>query len=129
VLAVDDDPTALDMIEAALRPDGHEVTRALSGAEGLAIARSTPLDLVICDILMPDLDGFGVVAALNGDQRTHDLPILILTAHQLTDAERARLHGNILGIAAKGTTGTDGLREWLGRTVGAGRAMPEAGGA
>ena len=118
VLAVDDDPATLDMIEAALRPDGHDVTRALSGQEGVVIARSVPLDLVICDILMPDLDGFGVVAALNADERTRDLPILILTAHDLSDVERSRLNGKIVGVAAKGDTGKDGLRTWLRRTVG-----------
>jgi signal transduction histidine kinase/CheY-like chemotaxis protein len=119
VLAVDDDPATLDMIEGALRPDGHEVTRALSGEAGLAIARSSPLDLVICDILMPDLDGFGVVAALNQDHRTRDLPILILTAHELSDADRSRLNGKIVGVAAKGETGKDGLLTWLRRAVGA----------
>ncbi len=135
VLAVDDDPATLDMIEATLRPDGYEVTRAMSGEQGVAIARYAALDLVICDILMPDLDGFGVVAALNGHERTRDLPIIILTAHDLSDDDRARLNGKIVGVAAKGVTGTDDLRSWLrriaGRTASAGgqasSAVPEVG--
>jgi signal transduction histidine kinase/CheY-like chemotaxis protein len=122
VLAVDDDPATLDMIEATLRPDGHAVTRALSGEAGVAIARSSPLDLVICDILMPDLDGFGVVAALSADDRTRDLPILILTAHELSEAERSRLNGKIVGVAAKGDSGREGLLSWLRRTAGSATA-------
>ena len=70
VLAVDDDAATLDMIEASLRPKGHEVTRATGGQAALDIARSTPFDLVICDLLMPDVDGFGVVAAFGADPRT-----------------------------------------------------------
>ena len=118
VLAIDDDPATLDMIEATLRPDGHDVTRATSGQAAIDIARHTPFDLVICDLLMPDLDGFGVVAELGADPRTRDLPILILTAHELTDLERTVLNGKVLGVAAKGETGSEGLRDWLARAVG-----------
>jgi signal transduction histidine kinase/CheY-like chemotaxis protein len=117
VLAIDDDPATLDMIEATLGPDGHDVTRATSGQAGLEIARSKSVDLVICDLLMPDLDGFGVVAELGADPRTHDIPILILTAHELSELERSILNGKVLGVAAKGATGTDGLRDWLNRAI------------
>ena len=117
VLAIDDDPATLDMIEASLRPGGHEVTGATSGQAGLEIARSRSFDLVICDLLMPDLDGFGVVAELGADPRTRDLPILILTAHELSEVERTILNGKVLGVAAKGETGTDGLRDWLKRAI------------
>jgi CheY-like chemotaxis protein len=117
VLAIDDDPATLDMIEATLRPDGHEVTRANSGQAALDIARLAPFDLVICDLLMPDLDGFGVVAELGADPRTRDLPILILTAHELTELERTVLNGRVLGVAAKGETGSQGLRDWLARAI------------
>jgi len=105
------------MIEATLRPDGHEVTRATSGKAAFEIARFTPFDLVICDLLMPDLDGFGVVAELGADPRTRDLPILILTAHELSELERTVLNGKVLGVAAKSETGTDGLRDWLKRAI------------
>ena len=66
---------------------------------------------------MPDLDGFGVVAELRADSRTHDLPILVLTHHELTGAEKVRLNGQILGVVAKGESGKSGLREWLDRAT------------
>jgi len=128
VLAIDDDPATLDMIEATLRPDGHDVTRATSGQAALEIARLSPFDLVICDLLMPDLDGFGVVAELAADPRTRDLPILILTAHELTELERTVLNGRVLGVAAKGDTGSEGLRDWLARAIGSAPGRPGTNG-
>ena len=117
ILAIDDDPAALEMIDAALRPAGYEVVTASGGREGVEVARTVPIDFVICDILMPDLDGFGVVAELRADPRTHDLPILVLTHHELTGAEKVRLNGQILGVVAKGESGQSGLREWLDRAT------------
>lgn len=128
VLAIDDDPATLDMIEASLRPDGHMVMRATGGHAALEIARVTSFDLVICDLLMPDLDGFGVVAELGADPRTRDLPILILTAHELSDVERTILNGKVLGVAAKGETGTAGLRDWLTRAIASAPRPPATNG-
>jgi signal transduction histidine kinase/CheY-like chemotaxis protein len=116
VLAIDDDPAALEMIDAALRPAGYDIVTASGGREGVTVAQTVPIDFVICDILMPDLDGFGVVAELRADPRTHDLPILVLTHHELTGPEKTRLNGQILGIVAKGESGKSGLRDWLART-------------
>ena len=123
ILAVDDDPAALDMISAALTPDGFDVLLATGGRAALEIARSSPVDLVICDILMPDIDGFGVVAELKADTRTSDMPILILTGHELSDAEKARLNGKILGVVTKGESAKEGLRAWLARAT---RTKPAA---
>jgi CheY-like chemotaxis protein len=116
VLAIDDDPAALEMIDAALRPAGYDIVTASGGREGVAMASAEQIDFVICDILMPDLDGFGVVAELRADPRTHDLPILVLTHHELTTAEKTRLNGEILGVVAKGESGHAGLRAWLAKT-------------
>jgi signal transduction histidine kinase/CheY-like chemotaxis protein len=132
VLTVDDDPAALAMLDAALRPEGFTVVAAHGGREALDLARDNQLDLVICDLLMPDLDGFGVVAALKSEPRTRDVPILILTAHELSASDKARLNGKILGVVGKGAAAEEGLREWLGRVAalpGAGASLPAAGAA
>jgi signal transduction histidine kinase/CheY-like chemotaxis protein len=117
VLAIDDDPAALDMIEATLRPEGFEVVRAEGGAAGLSAARSSRPDLVICDLIMPHVDGFGVVSSLKADPLTRDVPILILTAHEVSPAEKVLLNGHILGVVDKGEAAKVGLREWLARVV------------
>jgi signal transduction histidine kinase/CheY-like chemotaxis protein len=118
VLAIDDDAAALDLIQASLNGDRYEVIRATGGAEGLTLARSVKPDLVICDLLMPHVDGFGVVAGLKADEATRSIPILVLTAHTLTAEEKVLLNGNILGVLDKGETGKEGLRAWLSRVIG-----------
>jgi signal transduction histidine kinase/CheY-like chemotaxis protein len=115
VLAIDDDPSALDLIDAALRPEGFEVVRAGGGREGIERARGESFDLVVCDLVMPEVDGFDVVTALKADPVSSEIPILILTSHSMTDSERVRLNGQVVGIAEKGEQGADGLRRWLAK--------------
>jgi CheY-like chemotaxis protein len=115
VLAVDDEPSAMTLVEAALRPEGFVITGAAGGNEAVELASRTSFDLVICDLLMPDLDGFGVVSKLRSNPATHDLPILILTGHELSEADKKRLNGEILGVVEKGDDAVQGLRQWLAR--------------
>jgi signal transduction histidine kinase/DNA-binding response OmpR family regulator len=117
VLAVDDDPAALDLVSSALGSEGFEVLRANGGREGLELAAREPVDFVICDLLMPDLDGFGVVGELKSRPETRDTPIVILTAHTLSAEDKARLNGKILGVVDKGAHAQVGLRDWLSRVV------------
>jgi signal transduction histidine kinase/DNA-binding response OmpR family regulator len=117
ILAIDDDPAALDLIDSALRPEGFDIVRASGGQEGIDRAGAEPFDLVVCDLLMPDVDGFDVVNALKADPTTSDVPILILTAHTITEAEKASLNGQILGVVDKGEEGAAGLRRWLARML------------
>jgi CheY-like chemotaxis protein len=113
VLVVDDEPAAAQLIAAALEPEGFTVVQAHGGREALAKAIAEPPDLVISDLVMPDLDGFAMVAALKADARTRDAPILVVTARTLSAAEKERLNGDILGIVAKGPAVADGLLGWL----------------
>jgi len=115
ILAVDDEPAALDVLEATLVPAGFEVIRADGGRTGVDVARAERPDLVICDLVMPDLDGFGVVGELTSDPATAEIPILILTGHDLSAADKRRLNGKILGIVSKGPDAQAGLRAWLVR--------------
>jgi signal transduction histidine kinase/DNA-binding response OmpR family regulator len=117
VLAIDDDHVALNVIERTLAPLGIDVRCASSGSEGIRMAQDAAPDLLICDLMMPDVDGFEVVGRLQESDETSSIPILILTAHDLTLAEKARLNGRILGVASKGQTGVGGLGEWLTRVL------------
>jgi CheY-like chemotaxis protein/anti-sigma regulatory factor (Ser/Thr protein kinase) len=113
VLVADDDPATIDMLDATLRKEGFQVLAAAGGREAVRLAQQGPIDMVICDLLMPDLDGFGVVSALKSDERTKNVPILILTGHELTAEEKESLNGKILGIVGKGDDAQVGLRRWL----------------
>ena len=113
VLTVDDEPAALEMLAETLRPAGYDTVRAITGMSAIQIARAERPDLVICDLLMPDLDGFGVVAALKADPATAEIPIIILTGHDMSAAEKRRLNGKVVRIFAKGPDAPAGLRAWL----------------
>ena len=122
ILAVDDEPAALDMLSETLRPAGFDVVRADGGMAAIAMARAERPDLVICDLVMPDLDGFGVVAALKADPATAAIPIIILTGYDLTAADKRRLNGKVLRIVSKGADAQAGLRAWLIRADPLGRS-------
>jgi DNA-binding response OmpR family regulator len=78
ILIIDDDPSLGTLIEMILKPDGFHVYHAQSGTEGLDQAYKTRPDLIILDIMMPDMDGFTVCARL---REMMNIPILMLTAH------------------------------------------------
>jgi signal transduction histidine kinase/DNA-binding response OmpR family regulator len=101
VLAIDDDPLAVELIEAVLAPNGYQVLKASSGEEGLAIAQRERPTLVILDLLLPELDGFAVVERLRADPGTADVPIIILTASSMSAADKERLNGQISFLARK----------------------------
>lgn len=82
ILIVDDDPDILDAISVLLDGEGYEVVTARDGEEGLANIRNENPDLIILDLLMPKLDGFGVCKTLQDPRwsRWKDIPILVLTS-------------------------------------------------
>ena len=114
VLVVDDEPSSIAMIRGALEPEGVEVVAAQGGREALAWAKSgDTVDMVVCDLVMPEVDGFDVIAALKENERTASLPIVVCTGHDLTPEQKAKLNGHILGIVAKGQNARVGLLDWL----------------
>ena len=102
VLVVDDDPMTLDLMEGALKPKGFDVLKAGGGGEGLQLAREQPPDLIVLDLLMPDMDGFQVLDALKQDPITADIPIMILTSKTLTPEDKVLLNGRISHLTRKG---------------------------
>ncbi|HYU21218.1 MAG TPA: response regulator [Chloroflexota bacterium] len=102
VLAVDDDPLALELLQAILQPAGYTVLTAAGGEEGVAAAQRESPDLVILDLLMPDVDGFTVVEQLRANPATAAIPIIILTSKAMSEEEKARLNGQISFLAQKG---------------------------
>ncbi len=83
VLVVDDEESLVDMVSSALRFAGYEVTTASSGAEALSIVRSGPVDALVLDVNLGDIDGFEVCRLLRRDG--HDMPIIFLTARDQAD--------------------------------------------
>ena len=101
VLVIDDDPAAVEHTATLLEAEGHRVERAGGGREGVAKALAAPPDLVILDLLMPDLSGFDVVTVLRTDSRTALTPIVIVTGKTLDAAERRELNGHVQAVVSK----------------------------
>jgi DNA-binding response OmpR family regulator len=113
VLVVDDDPAWLDLVAADLRAAGAEVTAATDPVRALELAHSHAFDLVVTDLATPGLDGFTLVNSLRTDPATQHVPVLVLTAHDLNDAQRSRLSGKALTVLTKDSDTCGQLRAFL----------------
>jgi signal transduction histidine kinase/CheY-like chemotaxis protein len=103
VLAIDDDPVALELVAAVLGPEGYTVLRAQGGEEGVGIARAERPALVILDLLMPGTDGFEVVEQLRSDPGTANIPVVVLTSKTIGPSDLERLNSRIAHLAEKGS--------------------------
>jgi len=117
VLAIDDDERQLELFRAALESNGFVVQTAATGQEGLDAARGGPFDLVLVDLVLPDLSGIEVITALRSEALTRDLPILLVTAHELTIAQRERLNGDVQAIMQKGSLQMEHLVREISRVL------------
>jgi CheY-like chemotaxis protein len=80
ILVVDDDENILSLERTILEQKGFHVTAAAGGAEALKCLSSDTYDLVLLDVMMPEVDGFTVCRRIKEDPRTRDLPVIFLTA-------------------------------------------------
>ena len=102
VLVVDDDPKTRDMLRRTLQKAGWTVAEAANGCEALeALERAKPA-LVLLDLLMPGMDGFEVLERLNGDATWREVPVIIVTAKDLTPDDVDRLNGRVAKVLQKG---------------------------
>jgi two-component system OmpR family response regulator len=89
---VDDEPSIVDAVATALRYEGYEVSEARTGRDGLAAAQSDQPDLIVLDVMLPDVDGFEIAKRIRADGLS--IPILFLTAK---DALHEKVHGFAVG--------------------------------
>jgi len=101
VLVVDDDPQAVSLVKAILKPFNVRVSAVDTGRAGIEQALRNKPDLVILDLVMPDVDGFDVVAAIRRDKEMSRTPILVHTAKNLTAEDRMRLEGKVESVVEK----------------------------
>ena len=89
LLIVDDNAMNRDMLVRHLEREGYTITTADGGKKALELVKTQNFDLVLLDILMPDLDGYKVLAQLKGDIATRDIPVVMLTAvHEMDSVVR-----------------------------------------
>jgi len=97
LLIVEDDPDTVEMLRAALTAADYTVYTARSGTEALSKAHASPPDLVLLDLILPEMNGFDVCERLRRDPMTESVPILIVTA---MPGELPRLAGKEAGASA-----------------------------
>jgi PAS domain S-box-containing protein len=112
VLIIDDDRNAADLIHVILEAEGYEVIKSMNGKEGVRIAASEAPDLIILDLIMPDISGFNVAYQLKQQVSTRNTPIIILTSMEVDEETKTQMQGFISTIMSKSRfTKKDLLRE------------------
>jgi len=119
IAILEDNPQSALLLRRILQTRGdYQILEAHDGISGLEMVRREHPDLILLDLMMPELDGFGVLEALKADEDLSQVPVIVITAKDLTPAERRRLSGQIEALMEKGAfTDEDLLEEILKRTA------------
>ncbi|RPJ16940.1 MAG: response regulator, partial [Chloroflexi bacterium] len=102
VLVVDDDPGILAMHSRLIEASGRQAVTARNGREALAVVEQQTPDLILLDLMMPEMDGFEVLDELQARETTRDIPVIILTARILSEADLERCQRGVATILGKG---------------------------
>src|SRR4029077_15747407 len=117
VLLVEDDPSVLEMYRLKLELDGYRVNTALDGEEGLKKAGDLAPDIIFLDIRLPKMDGLEVLRKLRAQEKTRDIPVIILSNYDEEDlvARGLRLgaHEYLIKARPPPTTLSEGIEIWL----------------
>jgi CheY-like chemotaxis protein len=117
VLVIDDDQFTRDDVKRCLEREGWQVTEAENGLVALArLAESRP-DIILLDLVMPEMDGFEFLAAMRERTEWHDIPVLVVTARDITDDDRCRLNGAVERVISKGAPSPDELMPEVARLL------------
>jgi CheY-like chemotaxis protein len=116
VLLVDDDEVVRRSVCQALEPIGWKVTEAENGQAAVESLTATRPDVIILDLMMPKMDGFEFLDELRGQPDRQDIPVVVITAKDLTDEDRNRLNGGVERIIQK--SDRDEMLRQLSREIG-----------
>jgi CheY-like chemotaxis protein len=128
VLVVDDDPAQRGLVRRLLEGEGYRVREAADGRAALDRLAEEPAGLVVLDLMMPGMDGFALLEVLRRDDAWRAIPVVVLTARDLTPDDRARLNGEVERIIEKGAWSREALLDEVRRLVAASvaRRPPDA---
>jgi threonine synthase len=112
IAIIEDDSKARLLLRRILQTRGeYRIFEASDGATGLKLVRRERPDVILLDLMMPGMDGFEVLEALKADERVSDVPVIVISAKELTSAERERLSGRIEMLMQKGSFTDEELLE------------------
>jgi signal transduction histidine kinase/CheY-like chemotaxis protein len=117
VLVVEDDPATRDVVRRSLEKDGWIVSEAENGRVALAsLAQAVP-DLIVLDLMMPEMDGFQFVSELRRTEAGRRIPVVVVTAKEITAEDRERLNGQVRRIFHKGSFSREELTAEIRRAL------------
>ncbi|MBL8112820.1 MAG: response regulator, partial [Acidobacteria bacterium] len=119
VLVVDDDPEVREMLRRILEKTGWVVEEAGNGREGLAVAARNRPELVLLDLMMPEMDGFEFLEEFRQDAQNARVPVIVVTAKDLSGEERTRLNCHVQRVHQKGALSRDELLAEVTQTLAA----------
>ena len=117
LLVVDDDPNVHDMVAQLLEDSNYQIQAVSDGAQAIAAAQTEPPDIILLDLLMPNMDGFGVIEELRQHPKTREIPIVILTAKSLSADEEKSLEQRIYTVIQKQGLQGEALLETISSTL------------
>ena len=117
VLVVDDDPDARQLVTTCLAGEGLRIETATNGREALEVIETFSPDLVFLDLMMPEMDGASFLDCIRADPRYSHLPVVIITAKQLSHYEIEQLSSETRGIIRKAANLKENLKETLERIL------------
>jgi CheY-like chemotaxis protein len=125
VLVVDDDPGAREVLRRLLGGAGWEVIEAENGRQALERLKQCRPAVILLDLMMPEMDGFEFVHELRQDEGSRGVPVVVLTAKEVTAEDRKRLNGGVVKVLQKGSLSQDELFQEIQRQLTHGcRAAP-----
>ena len=101
----------------ALEQDGWQVAEAENGRVALARLAETRPDIIMLDLMMPEMDGFEFLVEMRSHAEWRDIPVLVVTAKDLTAEERDRLNGDVERVLQKGSSELDEMLDEIGRVL------------
>lgn len=109
ILLLDDNRQIREIFREQLEVHGYRVTEAGNGQEGLAAVREDAPDLILLDLMMPEMDGFEFLLTLRDNPAWQKIPVIVISVMDLSHRERQRLNGSVERVMQKGTFGRDEL--------------------
>jgi signal transduction histidine kinase/CheY-like chemotaxis protein len=114
-VVIEDDPASREVLRRTLEQDGWKVCEAANGREGLELLAAGTPDLILLDLMMPEMDGFEFVDALRANEAWAGIPVVVVTARDLSGAERTRLESHVRKVLQKGALSRDALAREIRR--------------
>lgn len=125
VLVVEDDASTRELLRRQLESEGWQVSEAENGRAALSALEQQRPSLILLDLMMPVMDGCQFAAELRKHDEWNDIPVVVITAKDLTPEDRRALNGDVQGVLQKGAFGRNDLLREIRHLVGASNAVPQ----